>query len=233
MLLSATTFEPSESGKFRIFPWLMFLVYPVCRLLLLIYFRQIEISGQENMPKQGPVIIAPTHRSRWDALLVSLAVGRGVSGRDLRFMVTATEMTGIQGWFIRHLGGFPIDLKHPEFTILAHSVALLKEGEWLVIFPEGGIFRDNKVHPLKRGVGRIALEVLAQQPDSSIQILPIGLQYDPSCPTWGSQAKIEIGKPLAVSDYKATSMKSSSEALTLTLQQCLQALIDKSLFKIS
>jgi hypothetical protein len=82
-------------------------------------------------------------------------------------------------------------------------------------------------------VGRIALEVLAQQPDSSIQILPITLRYDPSCPTWGSQAKIEIGKPLAVSDYEATSMKSSSEALTLALQQCLQALIDKSLFKIS
>jgi len=75
-----------------------------------------------------------------------LQTGRGVTGRDLRFMVSADEVRGIQGWF--DLGGFPD--KHPAITTLRHE-SLLQQGEMLVIFPEGNIFRDGSLHPLKLG----------------------------------------------------------------------------------
>jgi 1-acyl-sn-glycerol-3-phosphate acyltransferase len=72
----------------HIAPWLINIVYPLgSSLVIPFYFGKIDISGQENIPPSGAVIVAPTHRSRWDALLVPYATGRLVSGRDLYFMV--------------------------------------------------------------------------------------------------------------------------------------------------
>ena len=100
----------SESDELnsRISPWMARILYPLgCYLVLPLFFGKIQINGQENIPLQDPVIVAPTHRSRWDAFIVPYAIGRLVSGRDLRFMVSANEVTGFQGWVIRRMGGFP------------------------------------------------------------------------------------------------------------------------------
>ncbi len=228
MRLSAIATPPPELLDSTVDPWLMDIIYPFGRNLLMpLYFGQLVITGQENVPKTGPVIVAPTHRSRWDAVVVSLATGRQVSGRDLRFMVTSSEMTGIQGWFIRHLGGFPIDVQRPEVSSLIHSVALLKQGEMLVIFPEGGIFRDNQVHRLKRGVARIALDVLKQNPSSDIKILPVSLRYSKPYPTWGTDIQVDIGQAITVADYDTEKIRTSSEALTTELQTRLKILHEK------
>ena len=62
-------------------PWLINLVYPLCRHLILpVYFGKIEIHGRENFPLENPVILAPTHRSRWDALILGYALGRDIFG---------------------------------------------------------------------------------------------------------------------------------------------------------
>lgn len=213
----------SDHVKSRISPWLIRLVYPLGAWIVLpLYFGRITIKGQEHIPKTGPVIIAPTHRSRWDALIIPYAVGRMVSGRDVRFMVTSSEMEGIQGWFIRHLGGFPVDVKRPGPSSLEHSVEVLKQGEMLVIFPEGGIFRDTEVHPLKRGVARIALEVESQQPGCGMKILPVAIEYSQPFPSWGTDVTVNIGSPLDVATYDITTMKRSSEKLTQDIESDLK-----------
>lgn len=218
----------SHSVESSINPWLVKLVYHLgCWLVLPSFFGRIIITGQENIPITGPTIVAPTHRSRWDALIIPKAVGRLISSRDVRFMVTSTEMTGIQGCLIHHLGGFPIDVKRPGLSSLEHSVALLKAGEMLVIFPEGGIFRDNKVHPLKRGVARIALEVESEKPGSQIKILPVGIRYIQPYPSWGTDVTVTIGKPIEVAKYSSKKIKSSSEKLTDDLETILRELYQK------
>ncbi|GFE71363.1 1-acyl-sn-glycerol-3-phosphate acyltransferase [Chroococcus sp. FPU101] len=199
----------------RVAPWLIRLVYPLgCRMIIPGYFGKIDVIGRENVPLTGPVIVAPTHRSRWDALMVPYAVGRWVSGRDLRFMVSANEMRGIQGWFIRRLGGFPVNTTRPGVGSLIHSVELLSQGEMVAIFPEGGIFRDDRVHPLKLGVARIALEVEKLYPKSGIKILPMSIHYTEPYPKWGSDIQIKIDTPLNVADYSSGEMKDNAEQLT-------------------
>lgn len=151
-------------------PLLIRLVYPLgCYLVIPLYFGRIKITGQENIPTTGPVIVAPTHRSRWDALLIPYAVGRFVSRRDLRFMVMVEEMQGLQGWLIRQLGGFPVNTERPGAKSVLHTVKLLSEGEMVVIFPEGGIFRSTEVQRLKPGVARMAIDVETHQPGSGIK----------------------------------------------------------------
>lgn len=212
----------------RIAPWLIRLVYPLgCRIVIPGYFGQIDVIGQENVPATGPVIVAPTHRSRWDAIMVPYAVGRWVSGRDLRFMVSANEMKGLQGWFIRRLGGFPVNTTRPGVGSLIHSVELLSQGEMLAIFPEGGIFRDDVVHPLKQGVARIALEVEKLYPNSGIKILPMSIRYTEPYPKWGSNVQIKIDAPLAVANYYRGDLKDDAEQLTDDLYLRLKAMYEE------
>lgn len=221
--------ERSIEFKSRISPWLAKIIYPIgCYLVLPLFFRQIEIRGQENIPKHDPVIIAPTHRSRWDALIIPYAVGRIVSGRDLRFMVSANEVKGIQGWFIRRMGGFPVDTEHPQISSVRHSIELLQQdNEMIVIFPEGGIFADgNKIQPLKRGVALIALEAEADKPNRGVKILPVSVRYSQLPPCWGTKVKVDIGSPLKVADYLADSLRKNSQKLTLALQQSLQTVYE-------
>ncbi|MEM8779182.1 MAG: 1-acyl-sn-glycerol-3-phosphate acyltransferase [Cyanobacteria bacterium P01_G01_bin.49] len=207
----------------KISPWLVRLVYPLgSRIVVPLFFGRLTITGEENIPKTGPVIVAPTHRSRWDALIVPYSVGRRTSGRDLRFMVTSSEMKGIQGWFISRMGGFPIDVKHPGMSTLGYSVTVLKQGEMLVIFPEGGIFRDTQVHPLKRGVAKIALEVQSQQPDSGMKILPVSIHYSQPLPSWGTDVTVNIGQPIDIDSYDTQKIRSSSETLTDDLESSLK-----------
>lgn len=73
--------------KSEISPWLIRLVYPLAnRIIFPFFFKNIHIEGKENVPKSGAVIIAPTHRSRWDALIVPYATGRMVTNRDPFFL---------------------------------------------------------------------------------------------------------------------------------------------------
>lgn len=227
--LNNTNKKKADLIKSQINPWLIRLVYPLgCHILIPFYFGKITVSGQENIPASGPVIVAPTHRSRWDALITPYGIGRLVSGRDLRFMVMESEMKGIQGWLIEKLGGFPVNTNRPGAGSLLHAVQLLSQGEMLVMFPEGGIFRDQEVHRLKLGVARIALEVDEKYPDCGIKILPVSINYSQPYPSWGTDINMSIGKALEVSQYRDGDIKKNSQKLSKDLANTLKDLNQKT-----
>jgi 1-acyl-sn-glycerol-3-phosphate acyltransferase len=205
--------------------WLSPLLYFLGRHLVLpLYFGRIDITGQENIPLTGPVILAPTHRSRWDSLLLAYATGRCVTGRHLRFMVTINECQGLQGWIVRKMGGFPVDPQHPSIGTLRHAVQVLEEEEILVIYPEGDIYRDGQVHPLKPGIARLSLNAEYLRPGLHVKIIPIGINYTQPYPQWGTGVKIEIGKPIKVSDYTVGQLKQKAHNITSDLTLILEKL---------
>ncbi|GET39386.1 lysophospholipid acyltransferase family protein [Microseira wollei] len=214
----------------RVSPCLSSLAYPLARYVVLpFYFGKIEVTGRENLPKQAPVILAPTHRDRWDSFMVPIAAGRDITGRDLRFMVTSDEMRGLQGWFIRRLGGFPVDIKHPGIGSIRHAIELLQARETLVIFPEGGYLSENRKYPVNKlqpGLARIALQAESSQPGLGVKIVPINIDYSTSFATKGCNVKIRIGSPLQVADYyiKTESVKQSAPRLTADLEEALRTL---------
>ncbi|MBD2774951.1 lysophospholipid acyltransferase family protein [Iningainema tapete] len=209
----------------RVSPWFSPLAYLLGHHFVLpFFFGRIKVIGQENLPKIGPVILAPTHRARWDALLIPYVAGRCVTGRDLRFMVTITECQGLQGWLVRWMGGFPVDPKRPSIATLRHGVDLLQQGESLVIFPEGGIYRDRQVHPLKPGIARIALAAESSYPELGVQIVPIDINYSQPYPSWGTDVTIHIGQAIKVASYNQSNSKQEAKRLTADLTKALQKL---------
>ena len=60
-----------------------------------------------------------------------MAMGRRVTKKDCRFMVTKSEMKGIQGWFLKRLGCFSINQISPSIkkvcTLAIESFLLVLE----------------------------------------------------------------------------------------------------------
>jgi 1-acyl-sn-glycerol-3-phosphate acyltransferase len=244
-IYSASTKSPSQItnisetplvvfSRSKVSPWLTSLAYCLGHNVVIpMYFGKIDILGQENIPTTGSVILAPTHRSRWDSLLLPYATGRYVSGRDMRFMVTSSECKGIQGWFVKRMGGFPVDPQKPAIATLRHTVELMVQGEMLVIYPEGGIFRDGKVHPLKSGVARLALNAEHLHPGLEIKIIPVGINYSQPYPNWGTDVNIQIGEPIKVKDYIQGCLKQNAKNLTADLTTRFKQLSHQELQIIS
>ena len=226
---SKSSSELPDELTSRISPWLANIIYPLgCYLILPLFFGRIQINGRENIPQDDAVIVAPTHRSRWDAFIVPYALGRLASGRDLRFMVSANEVKGFQGWVIRRMGGFPVNTERPNLSSVSHSIKLLQQTrEMLVIFPEGGIYHDLEIHPLKRGVALIALQAETDKSERRVKILPVGIRYSDPIPTWRTKVTVDIGSPLTAADYLKSSLRQNSQKLTLALQESLLELYDK------
>lgn len=219
--------QPINTRDLRILPWLSRTIYPLARYVVLpTYFGKIRIEGRENIPTNSPVIVAPTHRSRWDAILVPFAVGRATSGRDPHFMVSANETQGLQGWFVRNMGGFPVDPENPGLSSVRVSVELLEQGKMLTVFPEGNIFRTKEVQPLKPGVARMAMQAQSHRDSDapSVKILPVSLHYSQEYPSWGCQIQIRIGEPLDVANYNLKTPKTTGRQLTADLKAALEAL---------
>ena len=202
------------------------------RLVIPLYFGEVTIVGQHHLPETGPVILAPTHRARWDSIMLPLAAGRCATGRDLRFMVTADEVTGAQGWLIQQLGGFAVNVRRPSIASLRHGIDLLLAGEMLVIYPEGGIYRQDQVQGLKPGLARLALQAQATAADLGVKIVPIDLYYGAAYPSWGCPVQVSMGEAIAVDGYlngntATEAIKAAAQELTQDLYGRLETMVNQ------
>ena len=170
-------------------------------VVLRLFFRKKKILNNGfSIPQNSSIILAPTHRSRWDGLILTMAMGRRVTKKDCRFMVTKSEMRGMQGWFLKRLGCFSINQLKPSLSALRYAIDLLEKGEQLVIFPEGKINKYGKNLVLKEGLYRLA-RLATKKTTSIIIIIPIGIAYSKVPPNFGGEFCLSFGKPIAINDY--------------------------------
>ncbi len=117
---------------------------------------KLEIKGIENVPLEGPVIIAPNHRSSLDVLAIAVSLPRPIKalGKVERFKYP------LLGRFAQYLGGIPVDRGHADLSAIKGGMEALKRGEVLLIFPEGTRLRIEKkdIKP-KRGIGYFAAKM--------------------------------------------------------------------------
>ena len=179
------------------------------------FFRRKIVIGGENLPLSGSVVLAPTHRSRWDALMLTMAAGRRITNRDCRYMVTRSEMKGLQGWFLNRLGCFPIDQGRPSLITLRYAVDLLLSRQQLVVFPEGKINRFSEPVKLKKGLIRLAQ--LASNKGIEIKIVPVGLAYSEVIPKLYGSASICFSKPILISHKVKQSTNDFNMALSKSM----------------
>ena len=181
-------------------------------VVLRFFFRKKKILNNGfSIPTNSSIILAPTHRSRWDGLILTMAMGRRITNKDCRFMVTKSEMRGIQGWFLKRLGCFSIDQLSPSLSALRYAIELIEKGEQLVVFPEGKINKYGRKLVLKEGLYRLAR--LATKKTTSIIIVPIGIAYSKVSPNFRGEYCLSLGQPILMDDYLNITIKEFNKFL--------------------
>ncbi len=186
-------------------------------VLRLFFSKKKIINNAFPIPLNSSIILAPTHRSRWDGLVLTMAMGRRVTKKDCRFMVTKSEMRGIQGWFLKRLGCFSINQLSPSLSALRYAIDLIEKGEQLVVFPEGKINKYGEKLVLKEGLYRLAR--LARKTTTSIIIIPIGIAYSDVPPNFRGEFCLSFGKPIAINDYLNFTIKEFNTFLNEKMTQ--------------
>lgn len=122
--------------------------HAVCRA----YFG-LELRGIEHIPIDGPLLITPNHQTYADPPLVTIPVRRPVFYMAWSRLFTIPMFSG----FIRRLRAFPVDIDKSDGQAVREAVRLLRAGEALMIFPEGGRTPDGRLQPFKLGAFRLAV----------------------------------------------------------------------------
>jgi 1-acyl-sn-glycerol-3-phosphate acyltransferase len=185
----------------RVFYWLLKFVFigPVLKTV----FRP-RVEGAENVPEDGPVILASNHLSYADWLFMPLTLPRRVT-----FVAKAEYFTtpGIKGWFQKKFfsgaGQVPIDRSGATAAegALSSAKRILANGELFGIYPEGTRSHDGRLYRGRTGVARLALE-------TGVPVIPVAVlgteQIAPPGKKFGSFTRpvVRFGKPLDFSRYE-------------------------------
>ena len=160
------TFAPlKDQGSARPTPALMRAVsWPVISLTRLV--QDLRVSGQHNIPAEGPVLFVANHTSHLDPLVVAVALYE--SGIPPVFVAKKEVFVGPLGPILRGLGQIRVDRSSPE-GVVEEILARLDNGQCVVLYPEGTFTADPAGWPMrgKTGVARIA----EARPD--VPIIPV------------------------------------------------------------
>ena len=172
-------------------------VYFLVRLVLVPLTRMVfglTATGTENIPKRGPVVIAPNHKSFWDAFFIATVVRR-----RLHFMGKAELFTGWRGRMFIALGGFPVLRGTSDAEAIETSRAILERGDVVALFPEGTRVSDPaRLGSPRRGAARLAIETGAV-------IIPTAITGTEKR-RWHLPRRVRIafGEPVPVTDLSPT-----------------------------
>jgi 1-acyl-sn-glycerol-3-phosphate acyltransferase len=201
------------------------LITAVLAGLVRIFFRRVEVAGQEHVPATGPVIFAGNHPNALiDPVMVLVHAGRRVS-----FMAKEPLFrTPVIGWFVRALDSIPVYRRVDEAdttrNLATFEVAreVLAGGGAIAIFPEGTSHSDPAMKPFRTGAARIALGAGA----AGLVLVPVGLFYTAKT-RFRSTALLCFGPPIPVpgaAPGPAEPPAAAVRELTRRLEEALSAL---------
>jgi 1-acyl-sn-glycerol-3-phosphate acyltransferase len=164
MNAQATQVQTPHTGRREGDAWKGF--YAFARVvvgLIVPLVARLHTEGLENIPKEGPVILASDHISWFDIPLVSIRVPR------ITHYMAKIELFGIPvlGGMLRLLGAFPVRRGEGDREALRTAQRVLQEGELLIIFPEGHRSGGHLIEG-KSGTALIALR-------AAVPVVPVAI----------------------------------------------------------
>ncbi|MCA8865371.1 MULTISPECIES: 1-acyl-sn-glycerol-3-phosphate acyltransferase [unclassified Halomonas] len=156
--------------------WLIFVSMRLC--------YRLQVHGREHIPKQGAALVVCNHVSFMDALVLG-----GASPRPLRFVMDQPifDSPWLKWWF-QLVGAIPIESERRSPGALRRALddvsTALRQGQVVMVFPEGRLTPDGEIHAFRRG-----LEAILARDD--VPVIPAGLAG-----LWGSWTSHHNGKAL-------------------------------------
>jgi len=198
--------------------------------LLVIIWRP-DNRGMENVPEEGPAILASNHLSFADHFFGPWPLRRRIVFLGKRDYFTGK---GVKGWFSRMfftgVGVIPIDRTGGKASeeALQTGLRVLREGKLLGIYPEGTRVPDNRLFKGKTGVARLALQ-------ARVPVIPMAMMHTFELMPAGSRPRVfglpgrpgvRFGKPMDFSEYYGR--EDDHEVLRLVTDRIMMAIKELS-----
>mgnify|MGYP001259420823 CR=1 FL=1 len=202
------------------------LFYAVVRAVLLAFGRvwfRVSARGTAHVPAEGPFILSPVHRSNLDFLLVLVC-----TKRRMRFLAKDTLWKGMWGRIFTALGGIPVARGSADREALQTCVEVIRNGEPLVVFPEGTRQTGPVVQELFAGAAFV-------QSRTGVPIVPVGIGGSETAMPKGAKfirphkVVVVVGEPLPASLAEGSKARRAAiRARTAELYEKVQALFDEA-----
>lgn len=178
------------------------MVYQIAKLIFppIIRIWIKEVNGLENVPKEGPFIIAANHMSYMDHMIIMCTLVPYLN-RKIHHLAKKEHFDNFfkKSWHT-WAGAVPMDRQRGGKKALKWAINSLKDGKIIAIHPEGTRSLTGNLQRAKTGVARLALA-------AKVPIVPVGLigtfeilpkgEYIPKL----KKATMSIGKPMHLEKY--------------------------------
>jgi len=158
------------------------MIYRLARIIvkisLWISFRKIDLKGLSNIPENTPIIFTSNHPMGFlEPLVITTQIPRifyYLARGDFFQNKTAR-------WWLGQINIYPIYRFRDGFNhmrnnqnAINNAVEVLKQGKSFMVFAEGSTKLQRSFRPIQKGVARLIHEMLSDDPELQVAIVPIG-----------------------------------------------------------
>lgn len=139
----------------RSLTWQKQLFYYFIRIPINLYFRvfyRTRYFGYNNMPEEGAFIVVCNHQSHFDPPLIAAGLRRRLNFLARKTLFKFKPFAQL----IDLLDAIPLEVNGIGFEGIKESLKRLRNGEALLLFPEGARTWDGTIAPFKEGALTLA-----------------------------------------------------------------------------
>ncbi len=202
-----------EKGTKRMYKSITFLLKYIFKTV-----GKVEVQGREKLPEGGPYVVACTHTSFMDVLMLAA----GMHPTEIHYMAKKELFESkFTNWFFKNVNAFPVDRANPGPSTLKIPSRLLKDGKVVGIFPSGT--RSTEDVSLKAGAVTIAMR-------SNVPLVPAAYVGPSSVKELmkGKRAQLIFGDPIqreaGETVDRKTAMKMMMDQLNETFEELTETL---------
>lgn len=122
--------------------------YNLAKLVAYLFF-DYRVVYRERLPEEGPLILAVNHQSFFDPPLAGICSRRGVY-----YLARKTLLKWpFFGPLFPAMNVIPVDRDGNDMAALKSVIRVIKQGNGVVLFPEGTRSKDGHLQPAQAGIG--------------------------------------------------------------------------------
>jgi len=175
--------------------WKKRLFYYFMRIPLKLFFMVfygVRYYGQNNLPENGAMILISNHQSHFDPPILAVGLRRRLNFLARKSLFRFKPF----GWLIDMLDAIPLDIDGIGFAGIKESFKRLRNGEIILVFPEGARCWDGDIAPFLQGS-----LMLAQRTKSAILPAAVSGCYEAfprmyKFPVLWGKIRVVYGKPI-------------------------------------
>ncbi len=181
----------------------------------------LRIIGREHLITEGPVLVASNHQSFLDPPLIG-----NLYDDEMVYLARKTLFKpGFFEWLYNQWNAIPVDQERPDMASLKTIIRKLKEGQRVLLFPEGERSLDGRIGEAAPGIGLVAVK-------SGAPIQPVRIYGANEALQRGSsrirlaRITVKIGPPIILSpeELKAAANKEGYDRVSQQIMDAIKAL---------